>query len=404
MATDIIQLTEYAEEHGASDIHLSSGMPPIVRISGHMNTLRTAALTADEVREMLFSIMSEKQRTEFEANHDIDFAIHLGEKNRYRVNAFETTRGPAAVLRTIASDIVTLADIGAPPIFERLANLKQGCVLVTGPTGSGKSTTLSAIINHINQNQAKHIITLEDPIEFIHKPQKSLVNQREIGLHTTSFASGIKSALREDPDIILVGEMRDIETIHAALTAAETGHLVFGTLHTSSAPQTIDRIIDVFPAEDKPMVRTMLSACLEAVISQRLLPRKGGSGRIAAHEILIANSAIRNLIREAKLPQILSVMQVSSRVGMQTMGDAVNKILQKGIIDDVTAKRVLNIITDDLPTSSNTSPAPAPAAKAPAAAPPQAEVIKEQEKSQEEAPKPEPLPKPKPSPSDPSGF
>lgn len=396
---DITQLTEYADQHGASDIHISSGMPPMIRSSGEMTPLRTGALTPDEVREMVFSIMSEKQRTDFESSHDIDFAINLGEKSRYRVNVFETNRGPAAVLRAIASEVVSLDKIGAPAIFERLCNLKQGCVFVTGPTGSGKSTTLSAIINHINQHHSKHIITLEDPIEFIHKPAKSLVNQREIGIHTKSFADGIKYALREDPDIILVGEMRDIETIQAALTAAETGHLVFGTLHTSSAPQTIDRIIDVFPAADKPMVRTMLSASLEAIISQRLLPRKDKEGRIAAHEILVATSAVRNLIREAKLPQILSVMQVGSRSGMQTMNDAVNKILQKGIITDETAKRVLNIITDDLPQEKSGTTASSQKSTPQTTAKPSTPAT---EKKKEETPPPSSKPTIKPD--DPSGF
>ncbi len=282
---------------------------------------------------MIYSIMTEEQRSDYESEKDLDFAIAFGESARFRVNAFNINRGPAAVFRTIPTVIPSLEDLNAPPSFKQFAELEKGLVLVTGPTGSGKSTTLAAMINHINRNHPKHILTIEDPVEFVHKSDKSLINHREVGKHTKSFARALKSALREDPDVILVGEMRDHETISLALTAAETGHLVMGTLHTSSAAKTIDRIIDVFPAGDKDMVRAMIGGSLQAVISQALLKKIGG-GRVAAHDLLVGTPAVRNLIRENKIPQIGSMMQMGQRYGMQTMEDCVKDLVARGVVGE----------------------------------------------------------------------
>jgi twitching motility protein PilT len=301
---------------------------------------KTNALTVDDVKQMLFSIMTEQQRSDYERDLEIDFAISFGEDMRFRVNAFNTLNGPAAVLRTIPNQIQPLESLGAPEILKKLCDLHKGLILVTGPTGSGKSTTLAAMVDFINANQGKHIITIEDPVEFVHSSKKSLINQREVGKNTKSFAKALRSALREDPDVILVGELRDIETIQLALTAAETGHLVMGTLHTNSAPKTIDRIIDVFPANDKEMVRAMLSVSLEAVITQALLKRKEG-GRVAAHEIMLGTPAVRNLIREGKVPQLYSLMQIGSKIGMRTMKESIFELLNQGIITEQTARTLL---------------------------------------------------------------
>ena len=329
---EITELLAFTMQSKGSDLHLSSGNPPLVRISGDLKPLKCDPLTGDQVKAMLYSIMTEEQRSEYEEERDLDFAIAFGDSARFRVNAFNINRGPAAVFRTIPTVIPSLDDLNAPAMFRQFAEFEKGLVLVTGPTGSGKSTTLAAMINHINKSFNKHVLTIEDPVEFVHKSDRSLINHREVGRHTKSFARALKSALREDPDVILVGEMRDHETIGLALTAAETGHLVMGTLHTSSAAKTIDRIVDVFPAGDKEMVRSMLAGSLQAVISQILLKKVGG-GRVAAHDILVGTPAVRNLIRENKVPQITSMMQMGQRYGMQTMEDSVKALVSDGLVD-----------------------------------------------------------------------
>ncbi|HEY1720335.1 MAG TPA: type IV pilus twitching motility protein PilT [Magnetospirillaceae bacterium] len=337
---EVTELLAFTMQSKASDLHLSSGNPPLLRVSGDLRPLKTEPLNGDQIKAMLYSIMTEEQRADYEQEKDLDFAISFGESARFRVNAFNINRGAAAVFRTIPTVIPSLDELNAPPIFKQFAELEKGLVLVTGPTGSGKSTTLAAIINHINRNHPKHILTIEDPVEFVHKSDKSLINHREVGKHTKSFARALKSALREDPDVILVGEMRDHETISLALTAAETGHLVMGTLHTSSAAKTIDRIIDVFPAGDKDMVRAMIGGSLQAVISQALLKKIGG-GRVAAHDILVGTPAVRNLIRENKIPQIGSMMQMGSRYGMQTQEDAVRDLIARGLCGEHEMDRFL---------------------------------------------------------------
>jgi twitching motility protein PilT len=336
---DITKLLATTKQNEASDLHLSPGNPPINRVHGELTRLGADLLTSDNIRSMLYAVMTEHQRTEFEAQHEIDFAISFTEEARFRVNAFTTRTGVAAVFRSIPSKMPSVE--GLPPVVKKLADLERGIVLVTGPTGSGKSTTLAALINHINETKKKHIITIEDPVEFYHKSKQSLINHRELGSDTKSFSRALKSALREDPDVILVGEMRDHETIALALTAAETGHLVFGTIHSNSAAKTIDRIIDVFPSDDKEMVRAMLSNSLQAVVTQTLLKRADGKGRVAAHEVLLGTNAVRNLIRENQIAQIYSMIQVGIRAGMQTMDDAVKALRDKGIITAEEAGRVL---------------------------------------------------------------
>ena len=325
---DISQLLAFSVENKASDLHLSAGLPPMLRVDGDVRRVNVPALDHKTVHALIYDIMSDKHRKDFEENFECDFSFEIQGLARFRVNAFNQNRGAGAVFRTIPSEILTLEQLGAPSIFKDLASQPQGLVLVTGPTGSGKSTTLAAMIDHINKNEHGHLLTIEDPIEFVHTSQKCLINQREVHRDTKSFAAALKSALREDPDYILVGEMRDIETISLALTAAETGHLVFGTLHTSSAAKTIDRIIDVFPAEEKGMVRSMLSESLRAVISQTLLKKIGG-GRVAAHEIMVGVPAIRNLIREDKIAQMYSAIQTGQRDGMQTLDQCLKGLLDK---------------------------------------------------------------------------
>lgn len=334
---EITDLLVSTQKNKASDLHLSTGNPPMLRINGEMVPYKSPALSGDQVKQMLYSIMTEQQRSDYERDLELDFAISFGDNMRFRVNAFNTLSGPASVMRTIPNDIVSLDALQAPDILKKLCALPKGLILVTGPTGSGKSTTLAAMIDYINTNESKHIITIEDPVEFVHRSKKSLINQREVGRTTHSFAKALRSALREDPDVILVGELRDIETIQLALTAAETGHLVMGTLHTNSAPKTIDRIIDVFPAEDKEMVRAMLSVSLEAVITQALLRRKEG-GRVAAHEIMLGTHAVRNLIREGKVPQLFSLIQIGSKIGMRLMKDSIYELIEKDIISEATAR------------------------------------------------------------------
>nr|WP_319555250.1 type IV pilus twitching motility protein PilT [uncultured Vibrio sp.] len=328
---DITELLDFSVKHNASDLHLSAGVAPMVRIDGDVRKLGIPAFTHQEVHRLVFEIMNDAQRSEFEEKLEVDFSFELQNVGRFRVNAFNQSRGCAAVFRTIPSSIPTLDQLEAPEIFSKIASGQKGLVLVTGPTGSGKSTTLAAIVDYINRNHNKHILTIEDPIEFVHTNNKCLINQREVHRDTHSFQNALRSALREDPDVILVGEMRDKETISLALTAAETGHLVFGTLHTSSAAKTIDRIIDVFPGSDKDMVRSMLSESLSSVIAQKLLKRNGG-GRVACHEIMMATPAIRNLIREDKVAQMYSIIQTGAAHGMQTMEQHARQLLAQGIV------------------------------------------------------------------------
>ncbi|MGF1546914.1 MAG: type IV pilus twitching motility protein PilT [Thiotrichales bacterium] len=328
---DITQLLAFGVKNGASDLHLSAGLPPMVRIDGDIRRLNAALLSHKDVHAMVYDIMSDKQRKDYEEFLETDFSFEVKELARFRVNAFTHDRGAGAVFRTIPSRVLTLEDLDAPEVFKKISGLPRGLVLVTGPTGSGKSTTLAAMINHKNDSEFGHILTIEDPIEFVHESKKCLVNQREVHRDTHSFNAALRSALREDPDTILVGEMRDLETIRLALTAAETGHLVFGTLHTTSAAKTIDRIVDVFPAEEKDMVRAMLSESLRAVISQTLLKKVGG-GRVAAHEIMIGTPAIRNLIREGKIAQMYSAIQTGQREGMITLDQGLKNLLAKGTV------------------------------------------------------------------------
>ena len=328
---DITQLLAFAVEQGASDCHLSSGEPPMLRIHGDLKKLDHPSLTQEDVHTMVFDIMNDAQRKAFEETHDVDFSFEMGDVARFRVNLFMQRKGEAAVFRTIPTKVLSLEQLGMPPIMKTLCQREKGLILVTGPTGSGKSTTLAAMIDFINDDFEGHILTIEDPIEFVHKSKKCLVNQRELGAHTHSFANALRSALREDPDVILVGEMRDLETIQLALTAAETGHLVFGTIHTSSAPDTVNRIVDVFPPAQQAQIRTMFAESIEAVITQTLLKKKGG-GRVAAVEIMTGTVAIRNLIREGKTHQLPGTMQVSQKVGMQTMDMALVDLASKGVV------------------------------------------------------------------------
>jgi len=344
---DITQLLAFVMQNDASDLHLSGGNPPIVRVYGSLKRLKSDVLTNETIRAMLYSIMTDEQRSDYEKDMELDFAISFGEKARFRVNAFTNRQGSAAVFRTIPSVVPTMEELDLPAVIRRFSDLEKGIVLVTGPTGSGKSTTLASMINHINETQPKHILTIEDPVEFFHTSKKSLVNHRELGNDTHSFARALKSSLREDPDVILVGEMRDHETISLALTAAETGHLVFGTLHSSSAAKTVDRIIDVFPTGDKEMIRAMLASSLQGVVAQTLLKKVGGKGRVAAFEILVGTNAVRNLIRENQIPQMYSMIQTGSRYGMITMEDSVHDLLERGIIDEDEARVVLAKSTDE---------------------------------------------------------
>lgn len=329
--TDILRV---GAEKKASDLHLSAGMPPMLRVDGDLLPIEgTQPFETGHVRELLAPVLNEEQQQKYDKCIDLDFSFGIDELGqRFRVNMFHQVRGSAAVLRYIPNKIPSLAELEAPEVFKVIANEPKGLVLVTGPTGSGKSTTLAAMVNEINMLKTDHVLTIEDPVEFVHTPNKCVINQREVHQHAESFQSALRSALREDPDIILVGEMRDVETIRLALTAAETGHLVFGTLHTSSAPTTINRIIDVFPGSEKSMVRTMLSESLSAVIAQTLIKRKGG-GRVAVHEVMRCNPAIRNLIREDKVNQIYSAIQTGASLGMMTKEQSLQRLASEGKID-----------------------------------------------------------------------
>ena len=329
---EIAELLAFSVKNKASDLHLSAGLPPMIRVHGDIRRINVPALDHKGVHAMVYDIMNDGQRKFYEENLEVDFSFEVPNLARFRVNAFVQNRGAGAVFRTIPSKVLSLEELNCPTIFKEISDQPRGIVLVTGPTGSGKSTTLAAMVDYINDKEYGHILTVEDPIEFVHSSKKCLINQREVGPHTLSFNNALRSALREDPDVILVGELRDLETIRLALTAAETGHLVFGTLHTSSAAKTVDRIIDVFPAAEKEMVRSMLSESLRAVISQTLLKTKDGSGRIAAHEIMIGTPAIRNLIRENKIAQMYSSIQTGQSVGMQTLDQNLTDLVRRNIV------------------------------------------------------------------------
>ncbi|HEV2523857.1 MAG TPA: type IV pilus twitching motility protein PilT [Gammaproteobacteria bacterium] len=334
---DITGLLAFAMKNNASDLHLSAGMPPLIRVDGDMRRVDMPALTHKEVHALIYDIMNDKQRKVFEEFFETDFSFEISGMARFRVNAFTQDRGAGAVFRVVPAKVITLEELNAPPIFKDIASSPRGIVLVTGPTGSGKSTTLAAMVDYVNTTRSDHIITIEDPIEFVHQSKKSLINQREVHRDTLGFKEALRSALREDPDVILVGELRDLETIRLALTAAETGHLVFATLHTSSAAKTIDRVVDVFSGDEKEMVRGMLSESLRAVISQTLLKKDIG-GRVAAHEIMLCTPAIRNLIREAKVAQMYSAIQTGRAVGMQTLDQCLQALVEKGVINRKEAK------------------------------------------------------------------
>ncbi|MDX9687938.1 MULTISPECIES: type IV pilus twitching motility protein PilT [Halopseudomonas] len=334
---DITELLAFSAKQGASDLHLSAGLPPMIRVDGDVRRINVPALEHKQVHALIYDIMNDKQRKDYEEFLETDFSFEVPGVARFRVNAFNQNRGAGAVFRTIPSKVLTMEELGMGDVFKQISDVPRGLVLVTGPTGSGKSTTLAAMLDYLNNTKYQHILTIEDPIEFVHESKKCLVNQREVHRDTHGFAEALRSALREDPDIILVGEMRDLETIRLALTAAETGHLVFGTLHTTSAAKTIDRVVDVFPGEEKAMVRSMLSESLQAVISQTLLKKIGG-GRVAAHEIMIGTPAIRNLIREDKVAQMYSAIQTGGNIGMQTLDMCLKNLVARGLVTREAAR------------------------------------------------------------------
>ena len=336
---DITELLGFSVKNNSSDLHVSAGMPPMIRVDGDLRKINVPAMDNKEVQKIIYDIMNDKQRKDFEENMESDFSFEVENLARFRVNAYTQDRGVAAAFRTIPDKVLTIDELNMPSIFTEMASYPKGLVLVTGPTGSGKSTTLAAMIDYINDHRYDHILTVEDPIEFVHQSKKSLVNQREVHRDTFSFNAALRSALREDPDVILVGELRDLETIRLAMTAAETGHLVFGTLHTNSATKTINRIVDVFPGDEKAMIRSMLSESLQAVVAQSLLKKKGG-GRVAALEIMICNSALRNLIREDKVAQMYSVIQTGQAQGMMTLDQHLSQLLEQDLITRDVARKV----------------------------------------------------------------
>jgi twitching motility protein PilT len=365
---DVADLLIQTKERGASDLHLSAGARPMMRLHGELTPIDTEILSRDLVHRMIYEILNDDQRRVFEELRDLDFAIEVGEVARFRVNLFNQRNGEGAVFRVIPTQIRSFQELGMPQVVQELALKENGLVLVTGPTGSGKSTTLAAMIDLVNSTQKKHIITLEDPIEFVHKSKSSLVNQREIGPHTKSFAAALRAALREDPDVILVGEMRDLETISLALTAAETGHLVFATLHTKSAPKTIDRVIDAFPPGQQQQVRVQLAEALQGVISQLLLPTRDKKGRVAALEIMVATVAIRNLIRESKTHQMPSAIQTGTQLGMQSLEQALKTLVMQSRVDRAHAEAILASTATGSTSTSLGPGGPAGAATAGAAA------------------------------------
>jgi twitching motility protein PilT len=356
---DVADLLIQTKERGASDLHLSAGARPMMRLHGELTPIDNEVLSRDIVHRMIYEILNDDQRRTFEEIRDLDFAIEVGEVARFRVNVFNQRNGEGAVFRVIPTQIRSFQELGMPQVVQELALKENGLVLVTGPTGSGKSTTLAAMIDLVNSTQKKHIITLEDPIEFVHRSKQCLVNQREIGSHTKSFAAALRAALREDPDVILVGEMRDLETISLALTAAETGHLVFGTLHTKSASKTMDRVIDAFPPAQQQQVRVQLAEALQGVISQVLLPTKDRKGRVAAIEIMVATAAIRNLIREGKTHQMPSSIQTGTQIGMQSLEQAIRNLVMQGRVDRAHAEGFLQASSSGSPTGLGGPPGPA---------------------------------------------
>ncbi|MDR2261079.1 MAG: type IV pilus twitching motility protein PilT [Azoarcus sp.] len=337
---DITELLAFAVKNQASDLHLSAGLPPMIRVNGDVRKINLPSMEHKDVHALAYDIMNDRQRKQYEEMLECDFSFSIPNLARFRVNAFNQERGASVVFRTIPSKVLSLDALQCPRVFYDIVDHPRGIVLVTGPTGSGKSTTLAAMVDQINDTRYSHILTVEDPIEFVHEPKRCLINQREVFRDTLSFNNALRSALREDPDVIMVGEMRDLETIRLALTAAETGHLVFGTLHTSSASKTVDRIVDVFPAAEKEMVRSMLSESLRAVISQTLLKLKDGSGRVAAHEIMIGTPAIRNLIRENKIAQMYSAIQTGQQFGMQTLDQCLIDLVRRNIVAASDARAV----------------------------------------------------------------
>jgi twitching motility protein PilT len=334
---DITELLAFSTKQGASDLHISAGLPPMIRVDGDVRRINLPSMDHKDVHGLIYDIMNDKQRKDYEEFFETDFSFEVPGLARFRVNAANQNRGAFAVFRTIPSKVLTMEDLGLGKVFRDICETPRGLCLVTGPTGSGKSTTLAAMMDYINNNRYEHILTIEDPIEFVHESKKCLLNQREVHRDTLGFSQALRSALREDPDIILVGELRDLETIKLALEAAETGHLVFGTLHTQSAAKTIDRIVDVFPAAEKAMVRSMLSESLQAVISQTLMKKKGG-GRVAAHEIMIGTPAIRNLVREDKVAQMYSAIQTGAGIGMQTLDQCLTDLVQTGVVETHIAR------------------------------------------------------------------
>ena len=353
MAIDLTAILAFAKDEGASDVHVSPGLPPVLRLRGEVRPLEMPPLAPDDTRVAIYDLLNDDQKKIFEERHDLDFAFEIPNLSRFRANVLVQRLGVGAVFRLVPSSVKSLEELALPPVLQQLARLERGLVVVTGPTGSGKSTTLAAMVDHINASERLHILTIEDPIEFVHQPKKSLITQREVGPHTHSFNNALRAALREDPDVILVGELRDLETTQLAITAAETGHLVFATLHTNSASKTIDRMIDIFPSGQQAQVRTMLSESIEGIVAQTLLPAKDGKGRVAALEVLVGVPALRNLIREDKTAQILSVIQTGAQHGMISLDQHLRELVMQGRLSrDVAMKRSSNPRLFESPTAA----------------------------------------------------